>query len=106
MRRCWRYSWKFCRHDGKCENCPLKNLADKVKNSGKILAQANKQYRNSQNNLEKAKLAVERAKADIALTLKRLGGRSAKFYQVENEPEKETESEIVGTFTYEEKKVH
>lgn len=91
MRRCWRYSWKFCRNDGHCEGCQVENLAKKVLESGKILVQANKNYRNSQKNLEKAKLAVERAKADIALTLKRVGGRAANFYQVENEPEVENE---------------
>ncbi|WP_428041341.1 hypothetical protein [Candidatus Avelusimicrobium fimicolum] len=87
MRRCWKYDWKFCRHDGPCESCQVENLAKKVKESGKILAQANNNYRNSQKNLEKAKLAVERAKADIDFALKRIGGRAARFYQVENEPE-------------------
>lgn len=87
MRRCWKYDWKFCRHDGPCQTCEISILEEKVKNSGKIMAQANKQYRNSLHNLEKAKQAVERAKQDIQFALNKIGGRAARFYQVENEPE-------------------
>ena len=89
MRRCWKYDWKFCRHDGPCQNCEISILAERVKNSGKIMAQANNQYRNALHNLEKAKQAVERAKQDIQFALNKIGGRAARFYQVENEPEVE-----------------
>lgn len=87
MRRCWKYDWKFCRHDGPCQNCEISILAERVKNSGKIMAQANNQYRNALHNLEKAKRAVERAKQDIQFALTKIGGRAARFYQVENEME-------------------
>lgn len=91
MRRCWRYSWKFCRHDGPCQTCEISILAEKVKNSGKIMAQANNQYRNALHNLEKAKRAVEIAKQNIEFAKKKIGARCAFFYQVENEPEVENE---------------
>ena len=87
MRRCWKYDWKFCRHDGPCQTCEISILAARVKNSGKIMAQANNQYRNALHNLEKAKQAVERAKQDIQFALTKIGGRAAKINQQENEPE-------------------
>lgn len=87
MRRCWKYSWKFCRHDGPCETCEMEHLAKKVKNSGYLMAEANNNHRNAIRNLEKAKEAVEIAKQMLENTKKKIGGRAASFYQVENEPE-------------------
>ncbi len=87
MRRCWKYDWKFCRHDGHCQTCALEVLARKVKDSGKLLDQVSNDHRNAIKNLEAAKLAVERAKKNIEAVKAKIGARCAFFYQVETEPE-------------------
>ncbi len=89
LRRCWKYDWKFCRHDGPCQTCALEVLARKVKNSGKLLDQASNDHRNAIKNLEAAKVAVERAKKNIEYMKAKIGARCAFFYQVETEPEVE-----------------
>lgn len=93
MKRCWKYSWKFCKHDGPCETCDLEILAKRVKNSGKLMDQVSNDHRNAINNLEKARIAVERAKKNIEDMKAKIGARCAFFYQVENEPEVEAENE-------------
>lgn len=89
MRRCWKYSWKFCRHDGPCQTCDLEILAKSIKNSSKLMNQVSSDHQNAIKNLEKAKRAVEIAKQTIECAKKKIGARCAFFYQVENEPEVE-----------------
>lgn len=90
MKRCWQYSWKFCRNAAQCGTCELDILAKKVVDSGKLMEQVSNDHRNAIKNLEKAKLAVERAKFNIERAKKKIGARCAFFFQVETEPEVES----------------